>query len=154
MRKYTKEILEPIVKASTSISDVLKLLGVKQAGGSHSHISKVIKNFGLNTDHFIRYHNKGIKIGPKHDIDDYLSNKKRITSHNLRIRLISCGLKENKCEKCGINKWFDVDISLELHHIDENHHNNNLSNLLILCPNCHTIHHILNKNAKKENLCK
>jgi 5-methylcytosine-specific restriction endonuclease McrA len=28
-------------------------------------------------------------------------------------------------------------IPLELHHIDGNHNNNDLSNIQLLCPNCH-----------------
>lgn len=28
-------------------------------------------------------------------------------------------------------------IVFELHHVDDDHNNNNLTNLQILCPNCH-----------------
>ena len=42
--------------------------------------------------------------------------------------------------------WLDDDIPLELHHIDNNHHNNNLSNLQLLCSNCHSYIH--KKQAK------
>ena len=41
---------------------------------------------------------------------------------------------EHQCVVCGYNE--DVRI-LEVHHIDENHSNNELNNLCILCPNCH-----------------
>lgn len=40
----------------------------------------------------------------------------------------------HKCAKCGYDE--DERI-LEVHHIDENHNNNDLTNLIILCPNCH-----------------
>lgn len=41
---------------------------------------------------------------------------------------------EPKCAVCG----YDEDASLlEVHHIDENHSNNALNNLMILCPLCH-----------------
>ena len=30
-------------------------------------------------------------------------------------------------------------LVLELHHIDNNHNNNELSNLEVLCPNCHAM---------------
>ena len=43
-----------------------------------------------------------------------------------------------KCEKCGINEWMGNQIPLEIHHIDGNRLNNNLNNLQILCPNCHS----------------
>lgn len=40
----------------------------------------------------------------------------------------------HQCELCGYNE--DEDI-LQVHHIDENRQNNNVENLMILCPNCH-----------------
>ena len=41
---------------------------------------------------------------------------------------------EHKCAICGYKE--DTRI-LEVHHIDEDRENNKLSNLIILCPNCH-----------------
>lgn len=41
---------------------------------------------------------------------------------------------EHKCAICGWNKDERV---LEVHHIDENRDNNNIDNLIILCPTCH-----------------
>lgn len=54
----------------------------------------------------------------------------------------------HKCELCG---WKEDERILEVHHIDENRQNNNLSNLMILCPNCHkklTLHLITLKDRK------
>ncbi len=62
---------------------------------------------------------------------DYQPNK-------LKIRLLNEGYKEYKCEYCGLSKWNNLPIPLELHHIDGNRHNNKLENLKILCPNCHS----------------
>lgn len=59
-------------------------------------------------------------------------------SNKLRIRLIKEGIKEQLCEECGIIEWNGKPISLELEHIDGNHNNHLLSNLKILCPNCHS----------------
>lgn len=41
---------------------------------------------------------------------------------------------EHQCAICGWNE--DVDV-LEVHHIDENRENNDIDNLIILCPTCH-----------------
>jgi len=41
---------------------------------------------------------------------------------------------DNVCEICG---WCEDPDVLEVHHIDENRANNNLDNLIILCPTCH-----------------
>lgn len=140
--KYTREILEPIVKDSFSVSEVVRKLGLKPAGGNHRHISQAIKDSGIDTTHFKGVkHNKGKTIGPRRSINDYLSNKAKINSHTLRKRLVREGIFDHKCQKCGLSKWLEDPIPLELHHIDGNHYNNNLSNLKILCPNCHSKTH-------------
>lgn len=40
----------------------------------------------------------------------------------------------HKCDICG---WDEDERVLEVHHIDENHGNNHIDNLRILCPTCH-----------------
>lgn len=47
----------------------------------------------------------------------------------------------NKCSKCG---WGEINpftktIPLEIEHIDGNYANNLESNLILLCPNCHSL---------------
>lgn len=69
----------------------------------------------------------------------YLDNQIPINSYKLKIKLFRDGLKEKKCEICGISTWFGKDIPLEIHHINGNHFDNTFSNLQILCPNCHSI---------------
>lgn len=52
---------------------------------------------------------------------------------------------EHKCSICGYNRLIEV---LEVHHKDNNHNNNDLSNLTILCPTCHVEQHFLTKSGK------
>jgi hypothetical protein len=42
------------------------------------------------------------------------------------------------CTACGFSKWPSI---LQFHHIDEEPTNNALSNLTVLCPNCHRALH-------------
>lgn len=65
-----------------------------------------------------------------------------------RRRLIEDGIKDAKCEICGLSEWMGMPIPLELHHKDFNHYNNDLSNLQILCANCHMQAHNYNNNSK------
>lgn len=44
----------------------------------------------------------------------------------------------SKCWECGITEWNNKPITFEIEHIDGNSTNNDLSNLSILCPNCHS----------------
>jgi Zn finger protein HypA/HybF involved in hydrogenase expression len=82
---------------------------------------------------------KGIKTpSNKKSALEYLSSDKHISAHRLRIKLIEDGIKEHKCEVCGLMQWNGKKIPLELHHIDGNRYNNTLENIQILCPNCHS----------------
>lgn len=55
----------------------------------------------------------------------------------LKDKLIE--LRGHKCEDCGLTEWKNQPIPLEAHHIDGDKCNNTLENLLLLCPNCHTL---------------
>ena len=71
--------------------------------------------------------------------EHYINSNKPIHSSKLRDKLIRDGIKEKKCELCGLSAWMGKELPLELHHKDGNHYNNELSNLEIVCPNCHSI---------------
>lgn len=140
--KYSKELLQSIVKESRSYAQVLKKLGLKQTGGSYSHISKKIKQYDIDTSHFKgQSWSKGKKFPFKYPIEDYLNNKKFIPSDRLKKRLIKENYFEHKCYHCGMTEWLGQHIPIELHHKDHDHANNNLDNLEILCPNCHALKH-------------
>ena len=153
--KYTKDFLEPIVKSCISYSELLKKLKLQNSGGNNSHIRKVIKRENIDVSHFKgQSWSKGIKFQPKYPIEDYLENKRKIHSSALRLRLIEENYLVNQCDNCGLNKWLGEPISLELHHKDKNHNNNNLSNLQILCPNCHSLIHKLDRDCHVEKVKK
>ena len=76
----------------------------------------------------------------KYALEDILNGKyPQYSSSKLRLRLIKSGIKQNICELCGLGPiWNGKPLSLQLDHIDGNHYNQALSNLRIICPNCHT----------------
>jgi hypothetical protein len=56
----------------------------------------------------------------------------------LKNRLISEGIKENKCEICEISEWNGKELKMQLDHKDGDSHNHNILNLQMICPNCHS----------------
>lgn len=68
------------------------------------------------------------KMRPIH----YRQNTEQITINN--YRLIALRHYSKQCSVCG---WNEDDNILEVHHIDENRQNNDIDNLIVLCPICH-----------------
>lgn len=134
--KYTEDYLKEVVKHSKTMSEVFEKLKIKNYGGTACHIYKLIKKFKIDRSHF---HKKNHHR--KRPIEYYLSNEGYMGSSDLRERLFKENLKQRCCEVCKIENWMGNYLSFELHHIDGDRTNNNLSNLQILCPNCHYCQH-------------
>lgn len=139
--KYSKELLQNAVNKSYSIADVCRQLGLKPVGGNYNTITKQCKKFNIDISHFIgqAWKNSPIKDPNVYKLDDLLQQEVNFKSSYLKKRLIQAGLKEDKCEICGCeNIWCNKPITLELHHKNSDHFDNRLSNLQVLCPNCHS----------------
>lgn len=69
-------------------------------------------------------------------IEDVLTGE-RARAH-VKRRLLGAGLKENRCERCGLEEWLGAPLSMALHHVNGDGADNRLENLQMLCPNCHS----------------
>jgi len=96
----------------------LKIMGIQYKG-----------NMGL----------KGKKTDKKRKTALEYIKKEIVVIPKLRKKLIQDGLKKDECEMCGISEWMGKKIMLELHHKNGDRYDNQLENLQILCPNCHSL---------------
>jgi len=136
--KYETEKIVDAVKTSFSWAEVCRKIGAVPYTGSQSNIKKRAVLAGADFSHFTgMLWSKGKKLPSKRPLEEYLSGKLPIGSHKLKMRLWKDGLKNKKCEVCNLSEWMGKEIPLELDHIDNNHENNSLNNLMILCPTCH-----------------
>lgn len=136
---YTIEEFKQAVEESYSIAQTLTKLGLSPKGGNYRVFKRFVKLYDVNTSHFTgQGHMKGktnnFRTTP---LSEILVKNYEYSSNKLRKRLITEGIKEHKCECCGLKEWLNEPIPLELDHIDGDHYNNTLENLKILCPNCH-----------------
>jgi hypothetical protein len=134
---YTEAELRAAVAQSTSLTDTLRRLGLRPAGGNHQTLRKYIELAGISTDHFDPY---AACRGPRPDrvrLSEVLVEGSSYRRATLKQRLYEEGLKPRRCEMCGQGElWHGRQMSLILDHINGVADDNRLGNLRIVCPNC------------------
>ena len=133
-----KELLEQLVAESNSYAEILRKLGKSNSGAATRLLKQKLDDYEI-VHHFIQ--EKEHKPGEQIPLEEILVENRPYSSDRLKNRLIAEGLKENKCEnpECGITNWHGHELKFHLHHINGNHNDNRLENLILLCPNCHSL---------------
>ena len=132
-------------------------------------MAEACRKLGMHWNTFRRYtikfdcfnpnqSHKGVKLGErtgKIQTEDILNGKyPDYQTYKLKIRLIREGFIKDECCLCGwCGKRKGEEFSTcELHNKDENSHNHCLSNLELICPNCHSLtENYRSKNCKNEH---
>jgi predicted HNH restriction endonuclease len=112
-------IIENILKKSNSTKELYQLL--KDNKISNRSYREYFKTNNINLRELFQK--------PIHEL----------STARARDRIIK--MRGRKCQQCGweqVNKYYNK-IPVEVHHIDGNDKNNNEDNLIILCPNCHSL---------------
>jgi DNA-binding CsgD family transcriptional regulator len=98
------------------------------------------EHFGFSRQTWHAAVNRGAVVSRPHGmpLDELLTVGVYRSRFNLKLRLVKAGLKQKLCEVCGIASWNGQRISLALHHVNGDRHDNRIENLQLLCPNCHS----------------
>lgn len=134
-KRFTDDDIINASKCSISASAAAEMIGISP-GAYKRHASRLGvfitnqagKGMAKPINDYRKINLKEILEG-KHP--SYQTNK-------LRMRLLSEGIKEHRCEMCYITEWMNKPAPLELDHIDGDRYNHKISNLRLLCPNCHS----------------
>ncbi|MFJ8003521.1 HNH endonuclease signature motif containing protein [Streptomyces fagopyri] len=140
--RWTREILQSAVSASTNMCEVLRHLGLEVVGGHHTYISRRVKAYDIDTSHFRFPSRRGTARRPRTPdgllVEQAAGQARRIPGDRLRWALTASGVPE-LCAFCGMEAvWLGHPLPLEIDHINGNWRDNRLGNLRFLCPNCHS----------------
>lgn len=136
--RYDEEQVREAVANSCSLTEALRRLELRPAGGNHRTLRKLIERYELSTAHF---RPDWIRRDPRPDgavpLEDVLVQESAYSRKRLKQRLYDAGLKQRRCELCGQTEvWRGRAMSLILDHINGIPTDNRIVNLRIVCPNC------------------
>lgn len=154
-----KSITQESILDCNTISDISKKFGIKYNWRTVKKIQEHLFNNNISTEHFktSKYltvtkncpicnkqfttinDSKEKTTCSKSCANTYFRSGKNHpnwkdegTNYRSKVELV-------ECIRCGFNAYTKI---LQVHHIDRNRNNNSLSNLEVLCPNCHCIEHL------------
>lgn len=152
--KYNKNTLLKIVNESKTLTDVLKKLKIRTAGGNFNTLKKWINHHNIDTSHFNPNEVKCIGINKyqqmvKKSNEEVFVINSTYSRQSLKKRLYDEGLKKKECELCGQDEnWKGKKMSLILDQINGIWNDSRIQNLRIVCPNCNAT---LDTHCGKQN---
>lgn len=113
---------------------------IQRAYDSWLSVRQCAARFGFNLATWHHAKQRGKVVARPHAMPIELllvTNRHQTSRTHLKQRLIAAGLKENRCERCGLTEWNGEPFSMQLHHRNGNGKDNRLENIEFLCANCH-----------------
>ena len=117
-----------LIENSSSTAEVLKTLGYSVKGNSWAYkiVSERMNKLNVHFGKKLVINSQGKQ--EKLPLEKILTTDSEYNRTKLKDRLVQEGLKEYKCECCGITEWMGNPISLQLHHLNGIHNDNFLKN--------------------------
>lgn len=144
MKRYNwgKELVQRAVLSSNCWFDCLDKLGIPKRGGNYRTLKKKVEEYNIDVSHFNYIYGKthnGMRMAKNRKDEEIFALNSRVKMATLKREYIRRILGDSyKCEICGSSSHMEKPLVLQIHHRDGNPKNNIVSNLQLLCPNCHS----------------
>lgn len=152
---YTRDALKDIVLQSYSYAEVLRKIGYSsRCGGNTETLKRRLTALNINVDHFIPTRKRTDRCP-----ENIFIKNSTASQYTLRKWYLKGNYSEYKCSICGLlPMWNGKPLTLILDHINGENHDDRLSNLRWVCPNCdrqlettgYTKFHSRKKETKKK----
>lgn len=140
-KRYTIDQARIAIRDSRSWRQAAYALGLNGDGGGNTQTLRTLaEEHNIDYSHFTgKRSNKGNHTWNYIPVEKLLKKGVVVKSTQLKKKLIAANILDDRCYECELEaEWNGKPINLELDHIDGDNTNNELSNLRILCPNCHS----------------
>lgn len=140
LKNKNKNCLNCNIEIKTTIKEDKKFCSHSCSATFNNKKREIIKNICLNCKDEINKKQKFCSVNCQHTFDmNKRVSENRASSKTVKRYLIN--LYGNKCMECGWDKVNPTSgkVPIEIEHVDGNSENNNLENLKLLCPNCHSL---------------
>lgn len=136
--RYSINDLKSAIANSICMADVLKQLNLTYHNNNIKNVKLKIKEHNLSLEHFDL--KKSYRRGKKEWTRELIFCKNSEYDRSSISRAVKKFkiLDMNICSSCHLTNWLGNDITLDVDHINGDHRNNEISNLRMLCPNCHS----------------
>jgi hypothetical protein len=144
------EDLRQLVASASSLAQVLTALGLPPMGRAHHELEKRITELRIDRDHltgqgWARGKTKktspslarGVARRSKAPEEIFVESAPVMKSSRIVSLLLEMGWSY-RCAHCGIADWCGRPLVLHLDHVNGINNDNRLTNLRLLCPNCHS----------------
>ena len=138
-RMPTEEFRD-LVKTSNSLTEILKVFGMKAPGGNMKTLKRRLEFDKIDFSHIPIGNgaNKGRKF-PERSIplEQVMTEHSTYNRGSLKKRLLKDGILKNECSECKLGTELNgKEIVLNLDHRNGVQDDNRQENLRLLCPNC------------------